>query len=177
MSNASETASAESPPPPANRTPIVVGVAPGQPAEVVATAATYAHRFDADLICVYVDDSRYTVEVRPDGTIVSMPIDPDLNAEVAPEFDPALHSAISETLRGSAVDWTTRWLAGRPSQELARIAEEVDAQMIVVGVRTAGLKDSLHEFFNGSVAIQLAHHQHRPLVVVPVASTPEGNDQ
>ncbi|WP_193072335.1 hypothetical protein [Brevibacterium sp. FME37] len=57
---------------------------------------------------------------------------PGQPAEVAPEFDPDLHSAISEILRGSTVDWTTRRLAGCPAQELTRIAEEVDAQMIVV---------------------------------------------
>lgn len=77
---------------------IVVGIVDDQPAEVLTTAADYARRFDAELILARVDDSKYTVEVRPDGTVAS-----------------------------------------------------------------------LHEFFNGSVAIQLAHRQHRPLVVVPMA--------
>lgn len=173
MNNVTDIAPTESQPPPRARTHMIVGVVPNQPAEVVATAATYAERFDTDLVCVHVDDSRYTVEVRPDGTVLSMPIDPDLGAEAAPEFDPTLHSAITEVLRGSTVTWTLKTLAGSASQELARFAEEIDAQMIVVGVRKAGIKGSLHEFLNGSVAIQLAHHQHRPLVVVPLSSNPE----
>nr|WP_278189667.1 universal stress protein [Brevibacterium sp. ZH18] len=169
VNNVTGTATTEPPPPPRAQAHIIVGVAPG---EVVATAATYADRFDADLICVHVDDFRYTVEIRSDGSVVSIPIDPDLVAEAAPEFDPLLHSAIAEVLRGSSVNWTLKTLAGSASQELASLAEEVDAQMIVVGVRKAGIKGSFHEFFNGSVAIQLAQHQHRPLLVVPLASDP-----
>ncbi|WP_370035942.1 hypothetical protein [Brevibacterium epidermidis] len=44
---------------------------------------------------------------------------------------------------------------------------------IILGVRRSGIRGSLREFFNGSVAIQLSRHQHRPLVVVPLAA---GND-
>lgn len=149
---------------------IVVGVVVGQPTEVLDTAAIYASRFDAELICVHVDESKYTVDVRPDGSILSMPIDPDTTAEASAEVDPEVHSAIASALQTSPVQWSTRALAGSPAQELSRLAEAVDAVMIIVGVRRAGLSGSLHEFFNGSVAIQLAHHQHRPLVVVPLRS-------
>ncbi|GAA0037356.1 universal stress protein [Brevibacterium metallidurans] len=152
------------------RSRIVVGVVPDQPAEVLETAATFAVRFGADLILAVVDDSRFTVEVRPDGSVVSMPIDPDLLAEAAPAFDPDLRSRIGAVLTPTGVSWSERVLAGSPSQELGRLAEEVDAAMIVVGVRRSGLRGSLHEFFNGSVAIQLAHRQRRPLVVVPLRS-------
>lgn len=148
---------------------IVVGIVDDQPAEVLATAAEYAERFDAELILAYVDDSRHTVEIRPDGTVASMPLDPDIVAEAAPELDPELRSRIAGVLAGRDVTWSTRVLSGGPSQELSHLAEAVDAVMIIVGVRKAGIKGSLHEFFNGSVAIQLAHRQHRPLVVVPLA--------
>lgn len=171
MSSAPETASA--PPESSPRACIVVGVAPDQPAEVLTTAATYARQFDAELVCANVDDSRYTVEVRPDGSILSMPVDPDTTAEASAEFSPELHTRIASSLAGSEVTWSTRVLAGAPAQELSRLAEALDSQMIIVGVRRAGIKGSLHEFFNGSVAIQLAHHQHRPLVVVPLRSEPE----
>ena len=40
--------------------------------------------------------------------------------------------------------------------------------MIVVGSRRRGMRSGLKEFFGGSVAAQLAHRQHRPVVVVPV---------
>ncbi|MCF2570748.1 universal stress protein [Brevibacterium sp. UCMA 11754] len=151
---------------------IVVGVVVDQPAEVLTTAATYAQKFDAELICAHVDDSRYTVDVQSDGSILSMPIDPDTTAEASAEFAPELHTRIASTLDSSAVEWSTRALAGAPAHELSRLAEAIEAQMIIVGVRRTGIKGSLHEFFNGSVAIQLAHHQIRPVVVVPLRSEP-----
>jgi nucleotide-binding universal stress UspA family protein len=40
--------------------------------------------------------------------------------------------------------------------------------MIVVGTREPGFRGTVHEFINGSVAAQLAHRQHRPVVVIPL---------
>ncbi|SMX93132.1 MULTISPECIES: universal stress protein [Brevibacterium] len=168
MSSAPNTGSNGSDQAQPGNTPIIVGIVSDQPAEVLTTAATYAARFGADLICAHVDDSRYTVEVRPDGSALSMPIDPDTTAEASAEFDPALRARIASILDEVEVAWSTRALAGSPAQELSRLAEALDAQMICVGVRRSGVKGSLHEFFNGSVAIQLSRHQHRPLVVVPL---------
>lgn len=47
--------------------------------------------------------------------------------------------------------------------------------MIVVGTRPAGFRGTVHEFLSGSVAAQLAHHQRRPVVVVPLR--PVGIDE
>ena len=147
---------------------IVVGVVPGRPAAVVAAAATFADRFGADLICATVDSTRYTVVHGWDGGVVAMPIDPDLADETVETFDADLHAAIAAVLDPRGVSWSTRALAGNPSHELARLAEEVGAAMIVVGTRESGIRESLREFFSGSVAVQLAHHQRRPVVVVPL---------
>lgn len=151
-----------------SRVRIVVGIVPDQPAEVLETAATYAERFDAELILAHVDDSRYTVEVQPDGELVTMPIDPDLVNEETTEADPAILADITRTLENRNVSWTARVLAGGPAWELHRLAEALDAEMIIIGVRKSGIKGTMHEFFNGSVAVQLARFQHRPLVVVPL---------
>ena len=97
-----------------------------------------------------------------------MPIDPDLEGEVVEVFDPEWREALAATLDQRSVRWSVRALAGGPAFELARLADEVDATMIVVGTREPGTRGSLHEFFNGSVAIQLSRSQHRPLVVVPL---------
>lgn len=153
------------------RTRIVVGVVPGQPKAVIVEASLFAQRFDAELVCASVDASPYTVIHQADGTVVSMPIDPDLVDDVVEEFDPTLHASIAEILGGvggGALQWSVRALAGGPAQELSELAEEIDAAMIVVGIRVPGIRGHLHEFFNGSVAVQLAHRQHRPVVVVPL---------
>jgi len=149
---------------------VVVGVVHGQPAALVQTAATFAERFDADLVCATVDSSHYAVRPRPDGTVVTMPVDPDLiDDETESEmFDPDLRTQIAEHLERWPVRWVLETRVGGTAQELARLADELDAAMIVVGTREVGVKGSLREFFNGSVAVQLAHRQHRPVVVVPL---------
>lgn len=154
---------------------IVVGVVRGQPDAVISTATQFAERFGAELVCAFVDAGRYTVDERPDGTVVSLSIDPDLGDEIVEEFDPGLRTAISAVMAGHDVPWSVRLLAGDPAQELADLADELDAEMIVVGTREPGLKGSLHEFFNGSVSAHLAHRQHRPVIVVPLNPVGEGD--
>jgi nucleotide-binding universal stress UspA family protein len=157
-----------------NNTSIVVGVVPRQPVAVVTEAALFAERFDAELVCATVDTSRYTVSREPDGTVVATSFDPDLADETVEEFDPALRATIADVLDKRALRWSVRALAGNPAEELAGLADEMGAAMIVVGTREAGMRGSLHEFFNGSAAVQLAHRQHRPVVVVPL--NPVGAD-
>ncbi|WP_337007347.1 MULTISPECIES: universal stress protein [unclassified Microbacterium] len=147
---------------------VIVGVVPGHPPAVVTAAAVFAERFDAELVCASVDPTHYTVVREPDGAIVAMPLDPDLADDIVEAFDPGLHNTIAAALEGHPIRWSVRALAGGPAQELAQLAGELDAAMIVVGTREAGIRGSLHEFFNGSVAVQLAHRQHRPVVVVPL---------
>lgn len=136
---------------------------------MIAVAATFAERFHADLVCASVDVGRYAIDTRPDGSVVSLSTDPDLADERVEVFDPKLRSSIAAALKDRGVSWSVRALAGGEAQELARLAEELDAELIVVGTRNAGVKGSLREFFNGSVAAQLAHRQHRPVVVVPLS--------
>lgn len=154
--------------------PVVVGVVPAQPDAVVRAAATFAERFGVGLVCASVDTSRYTLAHALDGSDVTMPIDPDVFGPGPTTFDPDLEVTLASALEGRRVSWSVRALSGNPAHELARLADTLGAPMIVVGTREAGLRGSLHEFFNGSVAVQLAHRQHRPVVVVPLA--PVGAD-
>jgi nucleotide-binding universal stress UspA family protein len=154
---------------------VVVGVVPGQPPSVVAEAARFAAAFEAELVCAVVDPSRYTLLGTADGDAQATSIDPDLADDADLVVDPDIESVIAETLAGTGVRWSTRALAGGPSAELTRLADDLDAAMIVVGTRQAGFRGTMHEFFSGSVAVQLAHHQHRPVVVVPLH--PVGMDE
>lgn len=156
---------------------IVVGVTPGQPATIIETAAQFARNFTAELVCAYVDPERYSLHCG-DGHVVSMPIDPDSGDEREEEFDPEMLRRISANLGPTEVSWSVRALAGGPATELGRLGNLLDARMIVVGTHEPGVRGTLHEFFNGSIATHLAHHQHRPVVVVPLspvgASASEG---
>jgi nucleotide-binding universal stress UspA family protein len=46
--------------------------------------------------------------------------------------------------------------------------------LIIVGSRRGGVRAGLKQFLTGSVAAHLAHRQHRPVVVIPVAPVAEG---
>jgi len=128
----------------------------------------FAERFTAELVFATVDATRYPAASLPDDSVVAMPIDPDLGDELVERFDPVLRTTISNALAVHDVAWSVRALAGSPALERARLADALDATMIVIGTREPGLRGSLREFFNGSVAAQLAHRQHRPVVVVPL---------
>lgn len=151
-----------------DRTPamVVVGVQAGQAGTLVDVAARIAYRFGAALVCVTVDPSLLSAGTRPDSSEIVEAIDPD-SADSTPLALPdadriALDRAAVQ--HGVHVEILTR--VGDPARALARVAEERDAVMIVVGTRTG--RRRVAEFFNGSVAARLSHQQHRPVLVVPM---------
>lgn len=147
---------------------IVVGVLPDQPLWVLQVAADFATAFDAELVCVGVDATRYAYQELPDGSMLSAPIDPDL-AAVGPLFTEARLAEIRSVLAPSRVRWRMRELVGLATDALMEAAEDEDALMIVVGARPGGFRGALRNALTGSVALRLAHRQYRPVVVVPTA--------
>jgi nucleotide-binding universal stress UspA family protein len=152
---------------------VIVGVVPGQSDAVVREAAVFAERFGADLVCAFVDRGR-NLAPGPDGAHLGLPIDPDLvdlgldAGSTLDDLDPALAAHTRSLLSELGVRSRIRLLAGDPALALGRLAQELDADMIVVGTRDASVRATLQEFFSGSVAAHLAHRQHRPVVVVPL---------
>jgi nucleotide-binding universal stress UspA family protein len=150
--------------------PAVVGIVPGQPELVALTAADWAKASGgATLYFGYVDTGRYAAEEFPDGSVRHVAIDPDSNDESWQErrdhIDAFLHGVVDPT----GVPWELRYLAGRPDRALTHLARAVDAAVIVVGTRAPGFRQGVREFVDGSVAVQLTHHQHRPVLVVPLS--------
>jgi nucleotide-binding universal stress UspA family protein len=148
---------------------ILVAVVAGQPVTVLEQAAKLADDLDVPLVCANVDPNRYLVSSYVDGTVVALPYDPDLPEVEEERFDPELEERVRAILTPLGVPFSLEQLAGDPAWALARLAEEVDARYIVVGTREAGIRGSIREFFNGSVAVHLAHRQHRPVIVIPTA--------
>src|SRR3712207_268795 len=132
---------------------ILVGVNHRQPDVVLQQAVRLARAFGAELVCAHVDVGRYVVEERPDGGVVSRPLDPDLPELSDTDFDPAL----AEHIRGvvAPLDVTFRELAGDRAYALTRLADICGAEMIVVGTRRRGVRSTVKEFLGGSVAAQL----------------------
>lgn len=148
---------------------IVVAVEPGQPDAVLVHAAALARDLGVELVCAHVDMSRYPVEERADGSVSSAPFDPDLPEFGDGQFDRELEEHIRDVLADSPVGYSLRELAGDPARALAHLADAVHARLIVVGTHRPGVRRGVRDFFNGSVAVHLAHRQHRPVLVVPLS--------
>ncbi|WP_159501366.1 universal stress protein [Microbacterium sp. 18062] len=145
---------------------VVLGAIPDLPDRVWSEAVRYAALFDRELIVAHVDVTRFVTYEDPDGTPHSAPIDLDL-AAASRELD-RIRAVAEEHLEASGVAWSIRSLVGDPAMALKRLADDVDATVIVVGTRRRGIGETLREFFTGSVAARLAHRQHRPVLVVPL---------
>ena len=152
--------------PPRFRHVLVAAVVTGTAPRVLREATDLAAALGTEVLAVWVDPSRRVVARHPDGTVDSVPIDPDADDEPDTRVAGALQRVVDTgTPSGAAVTlWTT---AGDPAEEIARLAEHVHARLIVVGTRKPGLAHHVAEFFTGSVAAHLAHQQSRPVLVIP----------
>jgi nucleotide-binding universal stress UspA family protein len=153
---------------------ILVGVTYGQSDAVLRHAARFARTFDAALVCAHVDPGRYVVEELPDGSVASLPLDPDLPELKDTDFDQGLVAQVRAAVADDSVDLSFRELAGDVGYALTRLADILDVEMIIVGSRRGGVRAGLKQFLTGSVAAHLAHRQPRPVVVIPVAPVAEG---
>jgi nucleotide-binding universal stress UspA family protein len=153
---------------------ILVGVTYGQPDVVLRHAARFARTFDAALVCAHVDPGRYVVEELPDGSVASLPLDPDLPELKDTDFDQGLVAQVRAAVADDSIDLSFRELAGDVAYALTRLADILDVEMIIVGSRRGGVRAGLKQFLTGSVAAHLAHRQPRPVVVIPVAPVAEG---
>lgn len=148
--------------------PVVVGIVPDQHPLVVRTAVMLAAANGAGLHLGYADPSRYVVDEGADGTVRHAPLDPDSDDETWRDTSEALARWANELVNGE-VPWSFTYLAGRPDRALTHLARAVDAAAIVVGTRPPGAGARLKEFLEGSVAAHLSHHQHRPVLTVPLS--------
>jgi nucleotide-binding universal stress UspA family protein len=153
---------------------ILVGVTYGQPGVVLRHAARFARTFNAALVCAHVDPGRYVVEELPDGSVASLPLDPDLPELKDTDFDQGLVAQVRAAVADESLELSFRELAGDVAYALTRLADILDVEMIIVGSRRGGVRAGLRQFLTGSVAAHLAHRQPRPVVVIPVAPVAEG---
>jgi nucleotide-binding universal stress UspA family protein len=91
---------------------------------------------------------------------------------LAAEHAPGSHESIRAQLEGvwtdparrSGVAAETMLRDGHPVQVLLDVAEEIDADVLVVGSRGFG---GFPQMLLGSTSTQLAQHSRRPVVIVP----------
>ncbi len=149
---------------------VVAGVEPGQPELVAITAAQLASALGGRLYFAFADPARMTEQEFPDGTVRHVGLNPDLYEDEAwRRLERELVQALTAALSGTGASWEFRYLAGRPDRALTHLARAVDAAVIVVGAGRSGAGARLHEVLQRSVGTHLAHHQHRPVLVVPTS--------
>lgn len=151
--------------------PVLMGVVPGQPLAVAHRAAELAFSLGVKLVCAYVDVTTYLAE-EPDGRVEARPIDPDGIDDDIEGISASIAGHLGDALGGTGIDWSFVTLTGDPARALGRMAETIDASVIVVGTRERGLGARFEELLVGSVAVHLTHRQHRPVLVVPLAAHP-----
>ncbi|MGU3643440.1 universal stress protein [Microbacterium sp. C23T] len=145
---------------------VIAGVIPDQSPRVLKEAARYAKLFQAPLVVVHVDVTRFVTYEDPDGYVHSAPI--DINIAAGEGELAKVQDAAASVLGESGPEWTVRQLVGDPAMAIKHFADEIDARLLVVGTRKRGFGESVREFFTGSVGARLAHRQHRPILIVPL---------
>ena len=65
------------------------------------------------------------------------------------------------------VDWSIASVTGEASVEILRVAEELDAAVVIVGKKHKGFADFLHRVTSGSVSRAMVAAQKFPVLVVP----------
>jgi nucleotide-binding universal stress UspA family protein len=119
-----------------------------------AYAAGLARRQGARLICVYVHATGGLTSLAP---AVAGPLT-DARAETVEE----IRQAIAVNAGRLGIDVTLVEATGNPVQEIARVADELRVDAVVVGASSqAGHK------FIGSIAMALVRRAHWPITVVP----------
>ncbi len=151
--------------------PAVVTVTPSGHQLVTLTAITWAQATGAKLYFAYVDPSRAVVEEFPDGSVRHEDAYIDLTPSEAwrTKQDQCI-AFLHETVDPSGVEWEFRYLAGRPDRALTHLARAVDAAVFIVGAHTraSDRRQKLRDFITTSLSVQLTHHQHRPVLAVPL---------
>lgn len=148
--------------------PAVVGIVPGQPELVALTAVEWARAAGSELYFAYADPTRIAAYEHPDGSVRHADLDPDLADDTWRDRQRDLEAFLHEVVDPTGVPWRFHYLAGRPDRALTHLARVVDATVIIVGTRRRGLKGAWRELVDGSVAVHLSHHQHRPVLMVPL---------
>lgn len=148
--------------------PVLLGVVPDQPQEVLQRGADLAHNLGVKLICAYVDITTYLTDEPDEWTQAATGGTAGLDDD-AEGVSTSIRERLQTILDGSGLRWSFLTLTGNPTRALAQLAESAAASHIVVGTREPDLGTRLEHLLVGSVAVQLTRRQYRPVLVVPLA--------
>jgi nucleotide-binding universal stress UspA family protein len=133
---------------------IVVGVDASESSHgAVRWSARLAGALDMQIEAIHVESHLALWEL----SALQVDFDPYLR-----ELQSLLDDAWTQPIRDVGVCCRTRLLRGDPSKEIMRIADEVEAFLIVVGAQR-----HFHDHLIGGTAHKLVNRSRRPVVLVP----------
>lgn len=140
---------------------IVVGIDGSEHAlDAVRRAGQLAQQSESATVHVV-----YAIAPQADYTLRAVDDQDGISSEpVAPGSTAEQHMATAKAeLASHGVATTTHAVAGRPSGVILDVADEVDADLIVVGARGLG---PVGRFVRGSVSTRVAHHATCDVLIV-----------
>jgi nucleotide-binding universal stress UspA family protein len=142
---------------------IVVGVDGSEHAAAALEWAIYmAKGMGSEVIAVFAVSPPVYFDVGFGAPVVQPQFDPEWRAEMKREFE----DAWCKPLRDAGVKYTALMEDGRPASVINQIAEDRDADVVVIGRRGRG---GVAELLLGSVSHELVLHSKRPVLVISEA--------
>ena len=136
---------------------LVVGYDRAAPSmAALSKAAEIGEQLEAELHVVHAVD------------LADYPVDPDADdweEQAAKSLEEDRHK-VSDALADYPFGWSYLALRADPAEALNRVADQFEAVMIVVGIRSAGRLRLLERLSGPSVSHRLISHCHRPVLVV-----------
>ena len=129
-------------------------------------AAAMAGGMGASIVAVYV------IENPVDFSMGVMPfVPPSLDPEWRDAMLVAFEKEWCEPLAAAQVAYSTRMEDGRAATEIVRVADEVEADVVVMGRRGRG---GISELLLGSVSHEVAQHCKRPVLLISTSDHGQG---
>lgn len=145
---------------------IVVGVDGSEHAEAaVEWAVRMAKGMGSEVIAVFAIAPPTYFETGYTAPLVPVQFDPEWRAQVEKEFA----DDWCKQLRSAGVQYRTVIEDGRPASVIAKVADSLDADVVVVGRRGRG---GIAELVLGSVSHELVLHCKRPILLISTAVQP-----
>ena len=123
-----------------------------------------AQKLDAKIILVHVDEIPMTTPYIADPLLNESPVMIPEMMQIQEEASKNLFNRIRKT-EGEKVDISTYSRIGRPQDEILTVAEECNADLIIVG--THG-RTGLDLFISGSVSESVARKSKCPVLIIPM---------
>jgi nucleotide-binding universal stress UspA family protein len=136
----------------------IVVAADGSPAssQGLEQVAELAPRIGAKVMVVFVRHLPVAAMMAPgigDSTMV----------QTLDEQEAGIRQEALRALGGTGIEWEVVVRAGSPGEEIAQVADDGGADLVVVG---SNRHSSLHNLFLGSTAAYLAAHSQAPVLVM-----------